>query len=83
MSKMITFRLSEERLEELDALVSGGLYGSRAAALKAALDRFLKEEHERAIDCAIVEGYTRVPPTAEEDAYARASAIESIREEPW
>jgi Arc/MetJ-type ribon-helix-helix transcriptional regulator len=83
MSKMITLRISEERRERLDELVAAGAFPNRAAALTAAIDRLLADEARRAIDRAIVEGYTRIPPTPEEDAYARASAIESIREEPW
>jgi Arc/MetJ-type ribon-helix-helix transcriptional regulator len=83
MSKMITLRISEARRERLDALVSEGVFPTRAAALTAALDRLLADEAERAIDRAIVEGYTRIPPTPEEDEYARRSAIDSIREEPW
>jgi Arc/MetJ-type ribon-helix-helix transcriptional regulator len=83
MSKTITLRLSEQRLERLDALVGKDGYPSRAAVLTTALDRLLADERERAIDRAIVEGYTRIPPTPEEDEYARRAAIESIREEPW
>jgi Arc/MetJ-type ribon-helix-helix transcriptional regulator len=83
MSKMITVRLSEERTARLDALVASGAYPSRAAALTAAVDRLVEDEERRAIDRALVEGYTRVPPTAAEDEYAEASSRESIREEPW
>ena len=83
MSKMITLRISEERKERLDELVAGGAFPTRAAALTAALDRLLAEEAERTLDRVIVEGYTRVPPKPEEDAYARASARRSIGDEPW
>jgi Arc/MetJ-type ribon-helix-helix transcriptional regulator len=83
MSKMITLRISEERRERLDALVAEGAFPTRAAALTAALDRLLADEAERAIDLAIVEGYTRIPPTPDDDAYARASARRSIADEPW
>ncbi len=83
MSKMITIRISEERLRRVDEAVSQGGFPTRAAALTAALDRLLAEAESRRIDAAIVEGYTRIPPTAEEDAWARASGLESIREEPW
>jgi len=51
--------------------------------MSAALDWLLAEDERRAVDEAIVEGYTRVPPTAEEDAWAHASGLASIREEPW
>jgi hypothetical protein len=39
-------------------------------------------ERER-IDRAIVEGYTRMPQTEDELAWAEQSTIESIRAEPW
>ena len=75
--------MSDERRERLDALVAGGAFPNRAAALTAAIDRLLADEAQRAIDRAIVEGYTRVPPTPQEDAYARASGARSIVDEPW
>ena len=83
MSTMITLRMSEERRRRLDALVESGRYASRAQALTSAVDRLLADEERRAVDEAIVEGYTRIPPTAEEDAWAEWSARESVREEPW
>jgi Arc/MetJ-type ribon-helix-helix transcriptional regulator len=83
MSKMITLRISDERHERLDALVAKGTFPNRAAVLTAAIDRLLADEYRRAIDSAIVEGYTRIPPTAEEQAYAEASARRSIADEPW
>lgn len=58
-------------------------YPSRAAALPAAVDELLAETERRAIDRAIVEGYERMPPTAEEDAHACASTICSVAAEPW
>ncbi len=83
MSKMITLRVSEERLRRIDEAVARGGFATRAAALTAALERLIAEDERRVIDRAFVEGYTRIPPTAEEDAWARASGLESIREEPW
>lgn len=83
MSKMITLRLSEERVGQLDALVARGAFATRAAALTAALDRLLAEAAAREIDRAIVDGYTRHPPTPEDDDWATWAAEESIREEPW
>jgi len=83
MSKMITLRVSEERLRKLDDVVARGAYVTRAAALTAALDHLVSEHERREIDRAIVEGYTRIPPTAEEDAWAEASGRRSIADEPW
>jgi Arc/MetJ-type ribon-helix-helix transcriptional regulator len=83
MSKMITLRMSENRRERLDALVREGRFASRAEALTAGLDMVLAEEERHAIDRAIVDGYTRLPPTPEEDALAVAAGRRSIAAEPW
>jgi len=80
---MITVRMSDDRVAQIDALVEGGTYPSRARLIVAAIDRLVAELEELEIDRSIVEGYTRIPPTAEEDAWARVSALDSIREEPW
>lgn len=83
MSQMITVRMSRERVERVDALIAAGVFSTRADAVRAAVDRLLQEEEARAIDRAIVEGYTRVPPTAQELAWAEAAGRRSIRAEPW
>jgi len=80
---MITLRIMEERVERLDRLVNSGAFATRAAAVTGAIDRLLEDEDRKAVDRAIVEGYTRIPPTPEEDAWADWSTAESIREEPW
>ena len=80
---MITVRLPEEHVERLDKLVAEGSYRTRAAAVTDAIERLIEEAERERIDRAIVEGYTRMPPTLEEDEWAEWSTIESIREEPW
>ncbi len=55
---------------------------SRSEIIRTAIERELAAEREAAIDAAIVEGYTRIPPP-EFDPWAEASATESIRAEPW
>lgn len=70
-------------MSRIDALVAGGAYESRAAFVIAAIDRLVADLERELIDRQIVEGYTRIPSTAEEDAWAEWSARESIREEPW
>jgi Arc/MetJ-type ribon-helix-helix transcriptional regulator len=80
---MITLRVSQERLAQIDAIVGNGGYRSRAALLNDAIDRLLADVERERIDRAIVEGYTRMPQTDEELAWAEQSTIESIRAEPW
>lgn len=74
-------QLTDELLALLDerAAKSGR---SRSEIIRAAIERELAAEREAAIDRAIVEGYTRVPPP-EHDPWAEASAKRSIADEPW
>ena len=80
---MITVRMSEERVRAIDELVASGSHKTRAAVIVEAIDRLVAQLESERIDREIVEGYTRIPSTPEEDAWAEWSARESIREEPW
>ena len=55
---------------------------SRSELIREAIEDYLQVDRDAAIDAAIVEGYTRIPPP-EHDPWAEAAAIESIRAEPW
>ena len=82
MAKMITVRMSEDRVRAIDELVASGR-ASRAAVIVEAIDRLVAQLESERIDREIVEAYTRIPSTPEEDAWAAWSARESVREEPW
>lgn len=82
MSRMITVRMSEERVQAIDELVASGR-ASRAAVIVEAIDRLVADLERERIDSAIVEGYTRVPSTPEEDAWAEESGRRSVADEPW
>ena len=51
----------------------------------AAIDAWLERAERRRIDAAIVEGYTRIPQTEDEDLHrlAEAALHRTIAEEPW
>jgi len=83
MSRMITVRMSDDRVSAIDELVASGSRASRAAVIVEAIDRLVAELERERIDREIVEGYTRIPSTPDENAWAEWSARESIREEPW
>lgn len=83
MSKMITVRMPDDRVARIDSLVDGGSHPTRASFVIAAIDRLVADLEEQEIDRAIVDGYTRVPPTPEEDAWAEASGRRSIADERW
>jgi hypothetical protein len=74
--------MSEDRVRAIDELVASGR-ASRAAVIVEAIDRLVADLERERIDRAIVEGYTRIPQTEDELAWAEWSAEQSIREEPW
>ena len=80
---MITVRMPEDRVARIDALVEAESYDSRASFIVEAINRLVVELEERAIDRSIVEGYTRVPQTADEVRWAEEAGRRSIAEEPW
>jgi Arc/MetJ-type ribon-helix-helix transcriptional regulator len=82
-TEQIAVRLPDHLLRELDALVSSGIYQSRAAAVRAGAEVITAIQRRRQIDQAIVDGYRRIPPTAAEMDDAMASLRDAIAEEPW
>ncbi len=83
MTTQIAVRLPDELVARLDALVAGGTYDSRAAAVRAGIEALIAIERRRSTDRAVVEGYRRVPPTQAEEVAALASLRDAIAEEPW
>ncbi len=83
MTRMVTVRMSDDRVARIDALVDSGSHPSRASVIIEAIDRLVAQCESEEVDRAFVEGYTRIPSTPEEMAWAEWSATESIREEPW
>ena len=82
-TKQVAVRLPVPLLASLDHLVESGAYESRAAAVRAGIEAIAHLEEQRRIDSAIVDGYTRLPPTSDEDRAALASMSEAILDEPW
>lgn len=82
-TEQIAVRLPEKLLNELDALVAGGVYESRAAAVRAGIEAIMAIKRKQDTDRAIVEGYRRTPPTPIEHGAAIASLRDAVAEEPW
>ncbi|MFN8223769.1 MAG: hypothetical protein U0R50_11065 [Gaiellales bacterium] len=75
--------MSEADVARIDELVADTEHASRTAFIVAAINRLVDELEAERIDRQIVEGYTRIPQTAEEADWAEWSTAESLREEPW
>jgi len=61
MSVQIAVRLTDDDLKRLDAAVARGVFPSRAAAVRAGLQRLLGEEREAQIAEAYRRGYATEP----------------------
>lgn len=79
----VVVRLDDEVAAAIDRLVADGVVASRSDAVRRGLDRLLDEHHRSEIGRQIVEGYRRVPQTAEEIRWADRAAAAMIAEEPW
>lgn len=69
----VAFQIDNQRLAEIDGLVSDHEFRSRAEALRAAVGEFLAHRREARIDAQLEAGYAAVPPGPEDDAWAEAS----------
>jgi Arc/MetJ-type ribon-helix-helix transcriptional regulator len=83
MSEQIAIRLPTELARRLDELVATGRFGSKAEAVRSAIQAMIETERRREIGQRIAEGYRRFPQTDEEVASATEGALRSIHEEPW
>jgi Arc/MetJ-type ribon-helix-helix transcriptional regulator len=83
MSVQIAVRIPSAVAERLDGLVQSGRFGTRADAVRAALEALLEGERRAEVGRRIVEGYRRIPQEDAEVAAAEQAASRSIEEEPW
>ena len=64
MTIQVPVRLTESDLAALDAAVARGTFANRSEALRAGLERILREEREREIEEAYARGYGEHPQEA-------------------
>ncbi len=79
----VVARLNNDLVAAVDDLVSEGVFESRSDAIRRALEFVVDRQRRKRIGEAIVDGYRRIPQTEEETAWAEASTIAMIEEEPW
>jgi Arc/MetJ-type ribon-helix-helix transcriptional regulator len=61
MTTQVPVRLTESDLAALDAAIARGRFANRSDALRAGLERILREEREDEIDQMYVAGYGKHP----------------------
>ena len=82
MAQFVT-RLEDSLADRVDSLVAAGVVASRSEAVRIGLERLTDELERERIGRQIIEGYERMPETAEELAWAEESLEEMLAEEPW
>ncbi len=83
MTVQVPTRFQEGEVRAIDELVADGVAASRSDAIRLAVAQLVDQHRRRKIGAAIVESYRAAPQTAEEDAWALASALALTEAEPW
>jgi Arc/MetJ-type ribon-helix-helix transcriptional regulator len=61
VTTQVPVRLTDSDLAALDAAIARGSYANRSDALRAGLERILREERDREIQAAYARGYAEHP----------------------
>ncbi len=83
MSEQIAIRIPAKMASSLEALVAAGRFGTKAEAVRSALEALIEAERRRDVGERIAEGYRRIPQDDDQVTTATVAAIRSIHEEPW
>lgn len=82
MAQLVT-RIDDDLARAIDDLVAAGEVASRSDAVRVALRRLVDDRRRRDVGRAILEGYERVPLTAEEIGWSNQLTDRMIAEERW
>jgi metal-responsive CopG/Arc/MetJ family transcriptional regulator len=82
--KQVLVQLTDELIHKLDE-VGEAIGLSRSAMVRDAIERYLAVESDVEMDRRLVEGYKRIPDTADEDllTLAEENLRRSLEEESW
>jgi Arc/MetJ-type ribon-helix-helix transcriptional regulator len=76
-------RVEDELAAAVDQLVAAGVFASRSEAVRLGLERLVDRCRREAIGAQIARGYREHPQRDAEVAWADASSVRMIAEEPW
>lgn len=82
MAQLVT-RIDDDLAQAIDDLVAAGEVSSRSDAVRIALRHLVESRRRQAVGRSIVDGYARVPLTAEELGWSDDLTRRMIDEEPW
>jgi Arc/MetJ-type ribon-helix-helix transcriptional regulator len=82
MTQLVT-RVDDGLASDVDRLVALGIVDSRSDAVRQGLRSLIDAYERSATAAAIVAGYSDVPQSREDVAWADESTRQMISEEPW
>jgi Arc/MetJ-type ribon-helix-helix transcriptional regulator len=82
MAQLVT-RLDDRLVAAVDALIADGVVASRSEAVRLGLTTIVDQHRRREIGRKIVDGYRRLPQTADELAGLDDATRSLIEEEAW
>lgn len=82
MAQLVT-RIDDDLAEHIDRLVADGIVESRSDAVRKGLQILIEQVRRARTADAIVAGYSRVPQTADEVAWADEATVRMIADESW
>lgn len=82
MTQFVT-RVDPKLADAVDALVAGGVVGSRSEAVRIGLVALVERHRRRSIGDRIARGYSERPQTDEELVGLDEATRSLIAEEPW
>ena len=75
--------MEDDALSQLDWLVARCSFESRGDAIRTAVAELVRRQEAIDIDRQIVDGYTRVPPTPDEDAWSAGGGFPGLPRDEW
>ncbi len=79
----IAVKLPDALVQELDDLVSQGVFPNRSSAVRLAVEAIIARQRREVLERAFLDGYRRLPESDGELAEARRLAEQAINDEPW
>lgn len=82
MAQLVT-RIDDDLARAVDELVSEGEVASRSEAVRVGLRQLIESRRRAKIGRAIVDGYERIPETADEVRRSDDLTRQLVDDEPW
>ena len=76
-------RIDDDLARSIDRLIAEGVVESRSDAVRKGLQALIESTRRRRTADEIIAGYTQLPQTENEVAWADQATVQMIADEPW